>query len=328
MKLQNKNFFKLKQKLLSFFLLIILFSGNSISQDESVKVKAVIDSSNYLIGDQIHLKLIAELTSGIKLKFPEISDSLGKLLVIGKSKIDTVKNNKVNSLTQVLTLTSFDSGYYQIPSLEFNYYKADTNRFSAFTDPINVKYTSVSVDTTKPIKDIKPPLEVPFSIWDYIWYIVGIIGFVFIVLVVIYYFYKRKPQQKEIRNFDPKIPPHVQALLDFEKLEEEKLWQQGKIKDYYSRLTDILRLYLERRFDFPALELTTSEIMIQIKMILSGSEILINLQKILDLADLVKFAKNIPIPQENTLAISLSRNIVESTIPIETDAEKKGEQYE
>jgi hypothetical protein len=151
------------------------------------------------------------------------------------------------------------------------------------------------------------------------------LGFVALGLAVFYFIYKRKPKLKETQRYDQKIPAHIQAIKELDILESEKLWQNGKVKEYYSRLTDILRLYLERRFSFPALESTTSEIMEQIKVILSGSDILLNLRFVLELADLVKFAKNIPLPEENSRVMELSRNIVESTIPIELESENGGQ---
>jgi hypothetical protein len=314
-----------KHTIIFSFLFVVFGTINLFSQQIPVKVSAKLDSTQALIGDQVNLNINIEFIKDVTLNFPNISDSIGKLIILRKSAFDTTKSENFTRLSQNLLFTCFDSGYYQIPPIDFTYKVGnDTILYTVSSNSLYIKFFTVNVDTTKPIKDIKPPLEVPFTIWDYIWYILGFLLFIGIALGIIFLIYKRKPKIKEIVRFDPKIPAHVQALLDLEKLESEKLWQSGKVKEYHSRLTDILRLYLERRFSFPALESTTSDIIIQIRTFLSGSEILSNIKFVLELADLVKFAKNIPLPDENTRVMDLSRNIIESTIPIEIETEKGG----
>ncbi|OGU58339.1 MAG: hypothetical protein A2X64_09985 [Ignavibacteria bacterium GWF2_33_9] len=318
--LNNKN--KFTFFIFSFFLLNLSIS---FTQRIPVEVNIHLDSSNVLIGDQIHLLIKTNYQKNYSIFYPNLVDSLGHLIIIRKTKIDTLNENDNFTLSQTITLTSFDSGTYEIPPIEVKYkYLNDTVFQSSFSNSVYAKFFSVDVDTTQPIKDIKPPLEVPFSIWDYIWYIIGVFGIVAAFLGAFYFFYKRKPKLPDVTKYDPKIPPHVQALSDLNKLEQEKLWQSGKVKEYYSILTDILRLYLERRFGFPALELTTGEIMAQITSFLTGVDILSNIKYILENADMVKFAKSIPIHDENTKVMILAKDIVESTIPIDIENEEGG----
>lgn len=302
------------------FTIITINSAYLNAQQIPVKATSSIDSNQVLIGDQIQLKLKIELQKDVKLNFPNLTDSIGRLIILNKSKIDTNKKEKNLIFSQNLLLTMFDSGSYQIPPIEFKYSIGNDSAInSVFTNELYIKFLTLPVDTTKPIKDIKPPLNVPFSIWDIIWYIVIPLMIIGLGLIAFFFINKRKPKVKEIQKFDPKIPAHIQALSDLEKLEEEKLWQNFKVKEYHTILSEILRLYLERRFEFPALEMTTSEIMDNISKMLSGSEILLNLRFILELADLVKFAKNIPYPEENIRAMDLAKDIVKNTIPIEIE---------
>ncbi|MGB9701124.1 MAG: hypothetical protein ACPL1A_00175 [Candidatus Kapaibacteriota bacterium] len=322
---------KLRKFLINGTLVIILFLSLTFSNEElksqlNNNVTATIDTNAGLIGDHLHLKLNVHFDSLFIVKFPLLSDSLGKLVILKKGAIDTVRKNGYINLNQEITVTSYDSGYYQIPELLFLFSRInDSTLYPVKTSAVNIVFHSVPIDTTKPIKDIKPPLEVPFSIWDYIWYIIGLI----ILLILSYYGYKyiknRKLESKLQPKFDPKIPAHIFALLELEKLEKEKLWQSGKVKEYYSRLTDILRLYLERRFDFPALESTTSEILYQINRYISGVEILSNLKYTLEFSDLVKFAKQIPLPDENIKIMEITKDIIQSTVPIVTDSELNAE---
>jgi hypothetical protein len=315
-----------KKYFFAFGFLFFLTFISVFSQDSFVKATASIDTNHVLIGDQIKLLLKVNYPNDVKLTFPSFKDSIGRLLIIKESKIDTIKDEKGISLSQKLTLTSFDSGSYELPPLRFDFNKSgDTLQQSVYTNASYVKFFSVPIDTSKPIKDIKPPLDLPFSIWDYIWYILGFVGFIVLGLGLFYLLYQRKPKLKEIQRFDPKIPAHIQALSDLEKLESEKLWQAGMVKEYHTRLTDILRFYLERRFEFPAMESTSAEIMNSIQEIISGVSVLQNLQYILETADLVKFAKSLPLPDENARVMYLAKNIIESTIPIEIEPENGGQ---
>jgi hypothetical protein len=304
----------------TFVFLFVNFVFSNAQYNNSFK--AFLDTNSGLIGDHIHLKLSAEINKDYLVTFPALSDSIGKLQIIAKSKIDTIKNNNFITLNQNITITAFDSGYFQIPQLYFILQrKGDSTTIPSATDALSLTFHSVAIDTTKPIKDIKPPLDVPFDIFDYIWYFVVLILIVAGTYFGLRYYKLHKNKIQEKPKYDPKIPAHIQALLDLEKLEQERLWQNGKVKEYYSALTDIFRLYIERRFAFPALESTTNEILYQIEQFISGEQILKNLKYVLETADLVKFAKEIPAPNINDEILKLTRNIIEATIPIETDLE-------
>ncbi len=296
-----------------------MYAGISYSQH--IKLQTSIDTNNILIGDQINYSIKLFPDNNEKTILPLINDSLGKFLVVSKSKIDTLIENKKKVLSQKIILTSFDSGLYIIPELEFGFISGtDTTFFKS--NAFSVKISSVPVDTSKPIKDIKPIMDLPFAFMDYLWYI--IIGLTIIALVFFgYYLLKKwKPKVKEELPYDPKIPAHVKALKDLNELERQKLWQKGYIKEYYSRLSDIIRLYLERRFAFLAMESTTNEILSYFTQFISSSEITKQLKILLEQSDLVKFAKLIPSPEENSNMLDYARNIVQSTVPIENDDNK------
>ena len=164
----------------------------------------------------------------------------------------------------------------------------------------NVVFT-MKIDTTKGITDIKLPFDVPLGFWEIAPYI-----FVALLLIAIaffiWYYYKRRKKVAEPDpvRVKPQEPAHVWALRELDKLSAEKLWQKDKIKLFHSRLTDIVRTYIEFRFDIPAMENTTSETIEACsprKEI--PAEICSNLRAMLELADLVKFAKWNPLPDKN-----------------------------
>jgi hypothetical protein len=145
-----------------------------------------------------------------------------------------------------------------------------------------------------------------------------------IVLIAIeaaYYLFRRYKQRKAEQPVIKKIiqiPSHVRALSALDKLESEQLWQKGKVKEYHSNITGIIRGYFEERFNLPALELTTSEQMQQLKTVPSAENILSITNEFLNNADLVKFAKFIPLPSVNEEMMKQAKEIVNSTISKDT----------
>ena len=112
-----------------------------------------------------------------------------------------------------------------------------------------------------------------------------------------------------------KIAPHEAALKSLRSLEEQKLWQQGNIKEYHSRITEIIRRYFEERFNFLALEMTSSEVLLNLRSLNEGNKIMDITNSFLSNADLVKFAKFQPIPSVNEEMMKQAYEIVETTKP-------------
>ena len=146
--------------------------------------------------------------------------------------------------------------------------------------------------TINPIKDIIRE-EADFS--DYLVYIYILVGLLLMIMVG-YYFYKLKKRKNEIipQLVDIYIPCHVKALTALRQLEEKELWQQGMIKEYQSGLTDIVRTYLQERYHINAPEMTTDEIIGQLSKADFDKKYSYELVNILQIADLIKFAKAKP----------------------------------
>jgi hypothetical protein len=166
---------------------------------------------------------------------------------------------------------------------------------------------------------------VPFS-WkeflkEYGWYIAGGIA---VILAIALFFYWRARRKKPTPVAKPVIrrPAHEIAFEQLAAAEKEKLWQNGNYKEYHSRLSDIVRTYIEHRFGINAMELTTDEILASLKTMPAREKDL--LRHVLSLSDLVKFAKASPINTENELSISYARDFIEATKAYEI-AEKKVE---
>jgi hypothetical protein len=163
----------------------------------------------------------------------------------------------------------------------------------------------MAVDTTKVIKPIKGPLSVPLTFREILpWLLLAILA-ILIITGVLYYLKKRKKSEPvfQIRT-KIQLSPYDIALSELEKLRLKKLWQTGRTKEYHSELTDILRKYLEDRFNIMALEMTSQEIMDSVRIQKEiHNESIVKLNFILSMADLVKFAKMQPLPAENDMSM-------------------------
>jgi len=300
------------------YILIFLFGSISLSA-QTVKVNASIDTNFILIGEQTQIELKVQYRLDgevVNVQFPELKDTISSkfIEIVTSSKVDTIYPDK-NDLsfveqTKRITITSFDSGQYQIPYFEFQ-----INNQPYQTGPLFIEVIPMEVDTTKAIFDIKAPLEEPFSIIDWLkenWvWIVGILALIIIIIVVVRYL-KNRPDTI-IEEVIPEIPPHIISLEKLEKLREERLWQSGKVKLYHSEISEILREYLENRYHVNALEQTTAEIMQSLRFQSIQPDLLTKLNSTLVLADLVKFAKEQPLASENDFSLVNAVEFVNTT---------------
>jgi hypothetical protein len=307
--------------------LLFIFVASFSSSAQSFKATARIDTTTIKIGEQFHLILEAKAPAGYKFIFPQVPDTISKLEVTDRSKIDTseLKEQKLYSYRQVYLITCFDSGYFPIPPFVFNYQQpGDTAQHAFETEAMLVAVKGVAVDTTKNIRDIKQPLKVPFTFAEAIPYILGALGVAILVLIIIYLRKKfRKKEGKVKKVFVPTRPPHEIALEELEKLEAERLWQKGLIKQYHSQLTDIVRTYIEHRYRIIAMEMTTGEIMEGLKTASVEKESSDKLFRMLSLADMVKFAKVQPLPGENEMSMQQSYEFVRATKEVKREIPKQ-----
>jgi len=245
--------------------------------------------------------------------------------VLEISKIDTVDigNNRIQMKYDFL-VTSFDSALYLLPPFMV-ISEADT----AFSSELALKVSTLPVDTeSKQFYDIKDVRKPPFVLMDYlptILLILAILAFAALVAYVINRLINKKslmPFKKE----EPYIPSHIRAMRRLDTIKAEKLWQAGKIKEYHSEITDTLRKYIEERFGVGALEMTSGEILSEIKKYNEADVASDNLKQILVLADFVKFAKYKSFPDENELSMMNAYLFVNNTkkeeLPVDLKTEK------
>lgn len=318
--------------IITFLFAFCLLPFASISQ---VEVHAVLDTSKIRIGEQtrldIYLNYNAKLEKNLSIEWPSFEDTIIKQIeVLSVTKIDTTFPDKNNpDLIQQhmqLLITSFDSGYYAIPSFKFIINKDTANK--KLTELLMLEVLSVPTDTSiTKVKDIKAPFDEPF---DWHWYLpyaywgLAILAALIILIIVIRKLTKKGPIEIVIDD-NPKVPAHITALETLEKIKQQAIWKDNKTKEYYSEIADTVRLYIEERFKINALELTSDEVIKVFKYQVVDSESKAKLTQILTLSDFVKFAKQIPIEVEHTLTLNNAFDFVNGTKREElTNNENKG----
>lgn len=304
------------KRVMKYFFLLLLLSINLSAQ--SISVLASIDSSDYLVGDYINYTLEIRAESNIELTTPIIRDSLKKVEIIKEMSPLFKDEETIKVSTFGYIISYYDSASITIPPIAVRYKIQGVNEEKiALSNPVTFTVHTMQVEQQADIKDVKEPLTIPLD-WKFILLIVLIALIVIAAAYYMYRRYKKKKAEQPVKKKIIKIPAHVRALTALDNLENEKLWQKGMVKEYHSNITGIIRGYFEERFNLPALELTTSEQMQQLKRVSSAENILSMTNEFLNNADLVKFAKFIPLPSVNEAMMKQAKEIVNNTIPKES----------
>jgi hypothetical protein len=304
----------------------LLASVQLFAQTVSVKT----DTNAILIGERVRLDLNYELPNDKKPLFPLFNDTLtGQIEIIGRSLIDTTINleTKMQTLHQQLILTAFDTGYFVIPPIPFGMMQAGDTSYDVFqTEPLLLNVFTVEVDTTKDIKPIVRPIAQPYTIDEFLPWILFAFALAAIIFAIIYFIRRRKKNKPLFKKKGkPALPPHEQAMLDLDELKRKKLWQSGRLKEYQSELTDIIRHYIEGRFGINAVEMVSYEIMEALKTTSVNADALAKIAATFELADLVKFAKSGASAIENDTSYNNCIDFVNETKQLEVKEEKREE---
>ncbi len=267
----------------------------ALSANAQVAVKAELDTAIIMIGEQAHVKLSVTLNNNNhNTQFPQLESRqmiTNSIEVIEAQPLcDTVKNDNGNlTLSKTYTITTFDDSVHYLPPFQV---KVDGKTYN--TNNLALKVLTLDVDTLHP-NQFFPPKTVqdnPFqwSEWKVPFWLSVL---VLLLMAVVIYLYIRlrdnKPVIAKIR-FVRRIPPHQKALNAIQKIKNESSDAVDNQKEYYTRLTDTLRTYLQDRFGINAMEMTSGEIVEKLKDV-GDAEKYAELKQLLETADLVKFAK-------------------------------------
>jgi len=307
----------MKRQFFNYFLVFIFLAGVAFKATaQSPQAEAKLQQYTIRIGDQTKLFLSIHQSAKEHVNFPKFADTIiSKVQVVSTAKPDTTvdKNDPGNiTVIQGYTITSFDAGTYTIPSFSIGAAGGVLK-----TNQLTLQVETVKVDTTKAIYDIKQPLVVSYTFFDWLkdnWYWIALAVVALAAIGGLIWYYRKKPKKEiKIEAPKPKIAPHILALNQRKELQEKKLWQQGEVKQFHIELTDILREYLEKRYAIKTHEKTTDEILQSLKYQKIDADNKNILNKILVLADLVKFAKEKPLPAENEQSINNAIYFVQKT---------------
>lgn len=305
---------------------VLTFAGQA--QAQNVTVDASIDSLQLLIGEQAKIKLEVSMDAKQKLQLPFLRDTIIKgveIIDIAKPDTQMLNDGKRMLIQQEYTVTSFDSALYFLPPFEVMV-NGELHRSKALA----LKVYSVPVDTLHPEQFFGPKTvrAVPIT-WDDVSAIVWLTLLMLALGGLAYYLFIRykdnKPIIKKIK-IEPKLPPHQLALKEIERIKEDKSLRSNDPKTYYTELTDVLRTYMEERFGFNAMEMTSAEIIDKLKEI-NDKESIKDLMFLFQTADLVKFAKHAPLMNENDMNLVNAVDFINNT-KVETDPNAKPEPTE
>lgn len=310
----------------------LLFAVQSVCAAPVVKAK--LDSVNLLMGRSTILQLSVSQPKGVKGAFPLLSkfrqDGIIPLCgdsveLRAPSRIDTMESAAGLDIIYQVPLQAFDSGYYRLP--EFVYVFGND---SVKSNQVSFKVYPVPAEASTPIYDyagVADPLNPSIFDWlpdwvvDFWWVILIVLA----ALVVYLYALRRYRSQGYIIPKKPEPTPYQAAISGLALLKEKKLWEKGMEKEYFTELTDILRVYLYRRFGINAVEMTSREIMDSLGQNQELKDKRQYFRQILDMADFVKFAKVRPLPDDNVLAFDNARRFVEETKPVPAVEDDKKE---
>lgn len=316
--------------LLSLFITLPFIFTNLWAQKITVNTR--LDSTVLKIGDQARLTFEVAQQPKQKVIMPIFSDTIvGGLEMVEAVKIDTVQSPDGHILVnQRYVVTAFEDSLLYIPSFPF-VIDGDT----VWSKSLSLKVVQpFQLDTAAAsVTDIKPVFDPKFDWWGFIKLVLLIVVIV-ALLVVAFIFIRRYFQNKPVfekQIIEPVLPAHVIALSELDRIKSEKAWQQGRSKEYHTELTDVIRIYIERVFDVKSMEMTSEEIIEHLQMLRSERKsAYTGLKQILQLADLVKFAKWNSTPNENELSLLnaylfVNQTKVEEVKPLEVlkNEEKK-----
>ncbi len=265
---------------------------------QNVEVEGKVNDTKVQVGKPFTLDLSLKVPYGWFVEWNDFAiDTLSEQLdIIKRGNVERTADADSNVIVkQQLTLMTFDTGQIQVPAVGLTYAKSfdDPMRMQAFTEPIDLYATTIVVDTLQPYKPIVGPIDAPIQMKEVFPWILGVLLLALVVVGIWYWRKHRKAKVDADGNIvrGPVIPPYDKAVDDLKRLREEKMWQSGKVKEYFSTLTDIAREYIEGQFGVNAVEMTTDDILEEVKPLRFSKETYDKLKETMEVADLVKFAK-------------------------------------
>ena len=272
-------------------IILLLLVTSVLYTFAQASVTAKIEPVEMMIGEQAQVTISVQANDGAKVSFPVFKPR--QELVHG---VEVLNTQQPDDNTLQLLLTSFDGKLYHLPAFKV---KVDGKEFK--TDDLALKVIEVEVDTTK-LDQFYGPKDVqdnPFQWSD--WSLSFWLSILMLVMMAVcYYLYLRLRDNKPIIahiKIVKRLLPHQKAMKEIEQIKADKMVSSDNQKEYYTKLTDTLRRYIEERYGFSAMEMTSTEIIERLMQ--TDQQSLEELRQLFTTADLVKFAKYSTMINEN-----------------------------
>lgn len=282
--------------------LLILLYGAAVNAQVNIKVFA--NRDKILIGEPIQLTVEAFTPLGVPVQWFN-ADTIPHFEINGKSKVDTAQDMDGKKIVQTLTITSFDSGRWQIPPFEVM-----VAGQPYYSDSIQVDVAFTPFNPNDDYRDIKDIIEISNPGMKYIPWVVGLIAAVALALLLIIYKKRRKKPLDEKQVHVPQLSAYEEAVKALNELRKKGTAEMGE-KAYYTIMNDILRRYVSRKFNISTFERTNEELVMQIAKLNIPRDAFLSLTQSLRMADFVKFAKYRPSEPDNLDNLDVVRSSIE-----------------
>ncbi len=297
------------------FLLVPVFST---AQNYTCSAKA--NKTQLLVGEPAKINVTLNIPAIQKIdtvyfKLAGNNDTLGNNWELWNSSNITKKsfqdseNDYFIQYSKQFTIANFDTGKFEFPPI-IGVFNDDTSYSNAILFNIQLK----AIDQTTPIKSIKPIKEISIYWWEYLFYYIKkyslwILG-ILMAIGLAYYFITKPNNSKSLETKEETIALEIQLLERLENIYNNKLWQNGYFKKYYSELSEVLWAFLEHRYKVKTFEKTSDEILESLKWTSIPEKYLEDLKRFFTISDIVKFAKSKPLEKDNSHAIDFVKNLI------------------
>ena len=290
---------KLKVISVRMLLLVVCLLAGFTAQAQQTLIDVKVDTADILVGEQTTLHVTVTTDPNRRIIIPLPSDTLMTgVEVLSVSDADSTVADGRLVIRRDILVTSFDSSLYLLPP-----FIAIDGADTIASNQVALKVSTVPVDVDNPEQfyDIKDVWKPPFVLADYYPWIFGVLTALFLICVIGYLVqrYRRHRSEVPVKLAEPELPPYETAIRELDSIKDQKLWQQGLNKEYYTQVTDTLRRYISRRYGVNAMEKTSEEILAIIERETDERSVYDTLRQVLRLSDYVKFAKLHPLPDEN-----------------------------
>lgn len=316
------------KKIGSIVCLVVFTTLVGFSQTQfDVSLSIVAQKNQVELGEPVLVSMRLTFPASISTEnviFPAFKDSVRindsiDIINISPATSETATDNQGNPIItwqQEFTIALYAGGTISLPA-----FQAVVGSDTVATNILTFSVNAPTVNMEEGIKGMKDIAEDPYTFWELVWlfikkYAIWIGLLVALILGWIIYKRKFKKSQTTEEVIVPKIPLEEQLLLQLEAIEQQELWQQNKHKEYYTEVTNVIRRYLEHKYEISTFEKTSFEILSSLKLSAINKNDYQQLESLFELADMIKFAKSLPSPQENITAIQIAKKLIKRAIEV------------